>query len=181
MTLYFITGNKRKFEQVRDILAPISIEQLDIDLPEIQEIDSRKIIEQKVKEALVHKTGEFIVEDTSLHLKCLNRLPGPLIKWFEKSLGNQGIFEMVQKLGDDNAETICMIGYAKNLDEIHYFEGNMKGRIVSPRGNNNFGWGPIFEIEGHGRTFSEMTDEEINKISHRNIAVMKLKEYLERK
>jgi inosine/xanthosine triphosphate pyrophosphatase family protein len=64
MTIYFITGNKSKFTEGKAILP--ELEQLEIDLPEIQEIDARLIIEAK--------------EDTSLYLECLNGLPGPLIK-----------------------------------------------------------------------------------------------------
>jgi len=44
-------------------------------LPELQEIDARKIIEAKLIEARKYHDGEFIVEDTSLYLNCLNGLP----------------------------------------------------------------------------------------------------------
>lgn len=80
MRLLFITGNKGKFEEVKAALS--FVEQFNVDLPEIQEIDSRKIIKFKLLEALRHKNAGFIVEDTSLHLDCLNGLPGPLIRWF---------------------------------------------------------------------------------------------------
>ena len=86
MNLYFITGNKNKFEEVKSILP--NTEQLDIDLPEIQDIDAKIIIRAKLLAALKHKDGEFIVEDTSLYLDCLGGLPGPLIKWFMKNMGN---------------------------------------------------------------------------------------------
>ena len=57
MPLYFITENKNKFEEVKSVIP--DIEHLDMELPEIQEIDPKKIIETKLKEALNHKTGEF--------------------------------------------------------------------------------------------------------------------------
>ena len=60
--LYFITGNKNKVAEAKAILG--TVEQLDIDLPEIQELDARKIIKAKLLEALAHRSGEFIVEDT---------------------------------------------------------------------------------------------------------------------
>ena len=62
MSLYFITGNKGKLAEVQSILGPI--EALDIDLPEIQELDAHKIIRAKIEEAQKHQKGEFIVEDT---------------------------------------------------------------------------------------------------------------------
>ncbi len=179
MTLYFITGNKNKFSEVKKVFP--NIKQLDIDLPEIQEIDAKKIIEAKLFEALKYKKGEFIVEDTSLYLNCLNGLPGPLIKWFMKSIGNKGLFELAKNFNNYKAEAKTIIGYAKNSDEIYYFEGNIKGIIVSPEGKKGFGWDPIFQPEVYSKSFAELTEEEKNKISMRGVALNKLKEFLEKK
>lgn len=173
---YFITGNKNKFEEVKAIIS--ELKQLDIDLPEIQEIDAKEIIKQKLLEALKHKKGEFIVEDTSLYLDFMNGLPGPLIKWFLKTVGNEGLFKMAQNAGDMKAETKTIIGYAKNPNEIFYFEGAIKGKIVSPKGDNGFGFDPIFRPEGFNKTFAEMNAEEKNAISMRKIAVSRLKEFI---
>jgi len=177
MTLYFITGNKGKFEEVKSILG--NVEQLDIDLPEIQEIDARKIIKAKLLEALRHRKGEFFVEDTSLYLDCLKGLPGPLIKWFLKTIGNEGLYKITEKLENNKAEAKTIIGYAKG-GEIHFFEGKITGKIVSPRGTG-FGWDPIFQPDGFSKTCGEMTSHEKNKISMRKAALTKLKDYLERK
>ncbi len=177
MALYFITGNKNKFSEVKAIIP--NVEQLDIDLPEIQDIDAKKIISAKLLEALNYKQAEFIVEDTSLYLECLNGLPGPLIKWFMKTIGNDGLFNIAEKLGNNKAEAKTIIGYAKNPKEIYYFEGSVKGKIVSPRGKSGFGWDPIFQPEGFSKSFAELTPEEKNKISMRRIALNKLKEFLE--
>ena len=179
MALYFITGNKNKFEEVSTILP--SVEQLDIDLPEIQDIDAKKIIKVKLLEASNHKKDEFIVEDTSLHLDCLNGLPGPLIKWFIKTIGNEGIFNIVEKLGNNAAEARTIIGLAQSPGNIYYFEGSIKGTIVSPVGKSVFGWDPIFQPEGFSKSFAEMTREEKNQISMRRIALNKLKEFMEAK
>jgi len=173
---YFITGNKNKFAEVQAVLP--EVKQLDIDLPEIQELDAQKIIQAKLTEALKHKKGEFIVEDTSLHLDCLRGLPGPLIKWFLQTIGNQGLTQLADKLGNDKAEAVTMIGYAKSQDEMHFFEGRVKGKIVSPRGETKFGWDPIFLPDGYDKTFAEMGAEEKNKISMRRMALNKLKEFL---
>ena len=69
--LYFITGNKNKFKEFQDILGEENIEQLDIDLPELQEIDPHKIIRHKIQEALKHHKGPLLIEDTSLYFDCL--------------------------------------------------------------------------------------------------------------
>lgn len=176
MNLYFITGNKNKFEEVRSILP--NVEQLDIDLPEIQDIDAKVIIKAKLLEALKHKDGEFIVEDTSLYLDCLGGLPGPLIKWFMKTMGNVGLSNIVEKLENNKAEAKTIIGYAKSPDEIFYFEGSIKGGIVSPRGDSGFGWDPIFQPTEFDKSFAELTQEEKNNISMRRVAVNKLKEHM---
>ena len=177
MALYFITGNKNKFKEARSILS--GVEQLDIDLPEIQEIDATEIVEAKLLEALKHKEGEFIIEDTSLYFDCLNGLPGPLIKWFLQTVGNKGLFDLVDKLGNDQAGAKTIIGYAENKSRVHFFTGSIKGRIVSPRGDSNFGWDPIFQPEGYSKTFAEMSSEEKNAISMRRVALNKLKEFIE--
>ncbi|MCX6744320.1 MAG: RdgB/HAM1 family non-canonical purine NTP pyrophosphatase [Candidatus Parcubacteria bacterium] len=174
--IYFITGNKNKLAEVQTVLP--EVEQLDIDLPEIQELDAQKIIQAKLIEALNHQQGEFIVEDTSLHLDCLNGLPGPLIKWFLQTIGNQGLAQLAEKLGNDKAEAVTMIGYAKSQNEMQFFEGRIKGRIVNPRGETKFGWDPIFIPEGYDQTFAELGVEKKNMISMRRIALNKLKEFL---
>jgi len=174
--IYFLTGNFNKFKEAEDILG--DVEQLQIDLLEIQGIDPKEIIKTKLLEALNHHQGPFIVEDSSLCFDCLNGLPGPLIKWFEESLGNEGLADIAQKMGNNQAEARVMIGYAKNPEEIYYFEGVLKGKIVPPCGENGFGWDKIFVPEGHDKTFAQMSPEEKNSISMRKIAFEKLKEFL---
>ena len=174
--IYFITGNKNKFTEAKAILH--DVEQMDIDLPEIQEIDAKEIIRKKLLEALNYTKGEFIVEDTSLRFYCLKGLPGPLIKWFLKTVGNNGLAEIAEKLGDDRAEAKTIIGYARNREKIYFFEGAIKGKIVKPKGKSDFGWDPIFLPDGYEKTFAEMSHEEKNKISMRRKALNKLSEFL---
>ncbi len=108
-------------------------------------------------------------------------LPGPLIKRVEKSLGNEALAKIAEKLGNDRAEAIVVIGYAKSPDEIYFFEGKIREQIVSPRGENGFGWGTIFMLEGYDITVGEMDREEKNKFSMRKIAATKLKELIKGK
>jgi non-canonical purine NTP pyrophosphatase (RdgB/HAM1 family) len=174
--IYFITGNKNKFLEVKSMMP--EIEQLKLDLEEIQETDARKIIEAKLKKALEHHEGPLIVEDTSLYLNGMNGLPGPLIKWFLEKLGVDRIYHITKKLDNTQAEAKTIIGYVSNEKKISFFEGSIKGEIVKPSGKTNFGWDPIFKPEGYNKTFQEMTKEEKNEISMRRKAIEKLKEYL---
>jgi len=177
MAIYFITGNKGKFAEVQAILG--NVEQLDIDLPEVQDVDAHKIIEEKLKEAQKRQVGECIVEDTSLYLEGLNGLPGPLIKWFMKTIGNEGLFKISVAFRNSKAEAKTLIGYSDEKGEIQFFEGSIAGTIVSPRGEG-FGWDPIFQPEGYEKTFGELNASEKNSFSMRKIAVEKLKVALDK-
>jgi non-canonical purine NTP pyrophosphatase (RdgB/HAM1 family) len=174
--LYFLTGNVNKFNEAKTILP--EIEQLNIDLPEIQEIDPHKIIREKLITASAHHDGAFVVEDTSLEMECLGGLPGPLIKWFEKTIGIEGLAKLAIQANKIKATARVTLGY-KSSDKISYYEGSLDGTIVKPRGDLDFGWGPIFQPEGHDKTFGGMPREEKNAMSMRRIAFQKLKEHLE--
>jgi inosine triphosphate pyrophosphatase len=178
MEIYFVTGNKNKFAEALSIIP--SLKQLDIDLTEIQEIDAHLIIEAKLAEGLRHKQGDFIVEDTSLYFDALKGLPGPLIKWFLKTLGNEGLARLANQLDSQKAEAKTIIGYAESSDKIHYFEGAIKGSVVAPRGTTSFGWDSIFQPDGYSKSFAEMSREEKGAISMRRLAFEGLKNYLEK-
>lgn len=96
-----------------------------------------------------------------------------------KNHGNDGLFNIVEKLNNNRAEAKTVIGYAKNPDEIYYFEGSIKGTIVKPNKKSNFGWDPIFQPDGFSKSFAEFTIEEKNKISMRKIAFTRLKEFID--
>jgi inosine triphosphate pyrophosphatase len=51
------------------------------------------------------------------------------------------------------AHALCTFAYCPSPDATPVlFEGRTEGRIVPPRGDNQFGWDPIFEVEGTGKT-----------------------------
>lgn len=179
MKLTFITGNQNKFQEVKQIIP--YLEQLDLDLTEIQSLDPHEIIKHKLQEAQKHKPENIVVEDQYINVHCLKGLPGPFIKWFLKTLDLNGIAELVHKYPNHNATASVIIGYLKSQNDISYFEGSIEGKIVKPRGDNGFGWDPIFEEIKSGKTFAEMTPKEKNQISMRKIAFQKLKNYLRKK
>lgn len=176
MKLYFITGNKFKLEEVQTVIP--HVEQIDLDLPEIQELDARKIIEEKLKEAIKNNSGEFFCEDTSLYINSMNGLPGPLIKWFLESVKDKGIFDLIERYEDRSAVAKTIIGYSDG-ENIAFFEGEVEGDIVSPRGDKAFGWDKIFQPRGSDKTFGEMAIEEKNGFSMRRKALIRLKDYLD--
>jgi len=170
--LTFVTGNKNKLAEVQKII-PFVVGK-NIDLPEIQESDAKKVISAKLLEAYKHQKGEYIVEDTSLYLSCLNNLPGPLIKWFWEKLKGKKIYEITKKLNNQRATAKCIFGHINSKKEIKYYEGVIKGKIVKPIGKKGFAWDTIFQPDNHAKTFAQMSPEEKNSISMRRIALDKL-------
>lgn len=180
MSLYFVTGNAGKFKMVQTLLP--DVQQLDIELPEIQSLDAEEVLKRKLEAALQYAPGEYIVEDTSVYFGALNwELPGPFIKWFFKALDYAGMANLAAKLGNAEARAVARFGYARSATEVHYFDAEMIGTIVSPRGENGFGWDPIFQPTGSTKTLGEMTFEEKNAVSMRITALKKLKDFLESK
>jgi len=176
MEISFITGNENKFAEARKIIP--SLRRIEMDLPEIQELDARKIIREKLREAGKSFREAMVVEDTSLELKCLNGLPGPFIRWFQEKLGNQGLFEIASKSGLFDAKAVLWLGFMDPQRKIRFFNSTLNGKIVSPKGTLGFGWDPIFKPQGHLCTLAEMTLRQKNEISMRAKAFNKLKEFL---
>lgn len=162
---------------------PFKIAQVNIDLDEIQELDQQKIIEHKLAQAFKHHKGPFIVEDGSLYFDCLNKqLPGPLIRWFNDSISNEGMFTLAKKMGNNNALAQTIIAYAKSPKEIYFFEGNVRGKIVSPRGSGGFGYDNIFMPNGSKKVLAELKEGNVTKygfrFSSRGLAAKKFKDFL---
>jgi non-canonical purine NTP pyrophosphatase (RdgB/HAM1 family) len=176
MAITFITSSHNKYNEIQSIIPSITMEKVDLD--EIQEIDPHKIIQAKLKQAGEMGIRPCIVEDTSLYFEGLNGLPGPLIKWFLQVLGNDGLYSLSKKIGNSQVVAKTIIGYRGVNSEVLFFEGDMIGDIVEPRGKNGFGWNPIFRPQGEIKTFAEMTDEEKEKYSMRKKAATKLNEFL---
>lgn len=176
MKLYYITGNEGKFRETKQIIP--EVEQMEIDLPEIQEVDPKKIIEAKLIEARKHGQERFIVDDASLYLDALPGLPGPLIRWFMKTIGNDGLFQIAKRFENYSASAVVIVGYLNSEGQINFFEGKIKGDIVEPKGTNGFGWDTVFQPEGYSKTFAEMSLDEKNEISHRRLALNKLRDFL---
>lgn len=177
-SVHLITGNIHKFSELANSLC--CLVQVDIDLPEIQAIDSRDVIAAKLAEARVRQPNRAIlVEDTALHLSCLNGFPGALIKWMLDRVKCQGIYDLCQRMGDTRAEARTVLGFlAEDSDTPLFFNDTIEGAISPPRGTNGFGWDPIFIPAGSAKTFAEMDMAEKMAFSMRRKAAEKLARYL---
>ncbi|XP_013390070.1 inosine triphosphate pyrophosphatase-like [Lingula anatina] len=177
----FVTGNVKKLEEVVHILGPSFSQKFvtcDIDLPEYQgEPDDVTIA--KCKTAVEHVKGPVMIEDTCLCFNALGGLPGPYIKWFLKKLGPAGLFKLLNGFEDKTAYALCTFAYSTGNpnEKVMLFQGKTEGRIVEPRGPNDFGWDPCFQPDGFEQTYAEMSKDQKNSISHRGKALRSLKDY----
>ena len=182
--IYLISGNEGKLKEFQSIIP--QVKNIKLELNEIQSLDPAKIIEHKLNSAKNKLNNEginfdyIIVEDTSLFIDSLNGLPGPFIKFFLKSIGNEGICKIVNSYSKNiNASAKTFIGLIDKSGISHFFEGDIKGTISKePRGENGFGWDKIFIPGDSNKTFAEMSSDEKNNISMRRIAIEKLSEFL---
>lgn len=175
--VFFVTGNRFKLAEVEAVLG--QMKHVDLDLPEIQELEPRKVVIAKAQAAILQGYSPVLIEDTSLSLRALNGLPGPLIKWFLKALGGEGVYQLAQTKGDCSAEVRTIFGLALGPQSFVYGEGAVVGRVVSPRGSG-FGWDSIFEPEGSSKTMGEMTPEEKSTFSMRVLALHDLRQQVSR-
>ena len=170
-SIFFITSNPNKVSEVKAILGedfPFKIEQKAIDLDEYQYDDPDLIAIRKCKDAVIRaQLHPLIVEDTNLSFSALNGLPGPYIKSFEKKIGNEGLVNLLTAFEDKSAQAVAYVAYWDGK-AMTVFKGQVPGSIVSPRGPvDSFGWDPIFQPNGHDKTFAELGPQEKNQISHR--------------
>lgn len=172
-SLTFITGNLNKVTWTKRYMH-IPIAHKKLDLLEIQSLDPKKVVEHKVKQAYELLKKPVLVEDTSLTISAWGRLPGPFIKYFLEEIGNDGICKL---LTDPDRSAVASVTYGiYDGKNVQFFEGTVNGSISEvPRGNNGFGWNDIFIPEGYNKTYAEMTDNELDEINLRRIALEKMK------
>lgn len=177
--LTFVTQNKGKLEVARKFLSDFEVETVEFDVPEIQSLDPKEIIEYKLEYAYKKLQGPCYVLDDSLYLDCLNGFPGPFIKWFyEKTVGPEKTCLIANLFNQYGAKWVSMLGYFDGI-EIHYLEEIVEGTIpTSPRGTNGFSWDPIFIPNGETKTFAEMTFDEKHKFTTSGKLYGKLMELL---
>ncbi len=173
----FVTSNASKAEQLSWHLG-VELGHLDYDIPEIQSLSLLEVVEHKAKTAFEVVRGPVLVEDTSLVFHALGRLPGPLIKWFLKELGNEGLCNVLNQYPDRSATATVLFGYYDG-NKLSTFAGQTKGTISKdPLGQEGFGWDPIFIPEGYIKTWGQMSKHEQKDSSIRRVALTKLELFL---
>lgn len=176
--IIFITGNPGKAKYLADYFH-MPIEHKNFDLPEIQSLSLREVVEDKARRAFAEAGKPVLIEDVSVVFNALQGLPGPLIKWFDRTLGNEGMCRLLDVYPDRGAVTEVQFAYCDGGD-VHIFSGIVAGTIAKePRGEGGFGWDRIFIPDGHDKTRGEMDEEEWHDSGMRKIALLKLRKFLE--
>jgi XTP/dITP diphosphohydrolase len=199
MKLIFATNNQHKIDEIRSAIRNTAIEiitlkeaGIDIDIPEpyntIEENASNKskTIYQLVK-AYPVIAGCFS-EDTGLEIEALNGEPGPRSaryagdeifdkpETFDKNI--EKVLKKLEAVTNRKARFRTVISAIYQGKE-NLFEGICTGTVIhNKRGENGFGYDPVFVPDGSIHTFAEMNIEEKNRFSHRTKAADKLVAYL---
>jgi XTP/dITP diphosphohydrolase len=186
--LVFATNNQNKFNEIMDILSDrvdlISLKDLNLseDMPE----EKNSLEENAMDKALyIYNKYNFdcFADDTGLEIDALNGEPGVhsaryagIQCNFEDNINK--VLRRMKGVKNRKARFRTVISLVENGTVIN-FEGSINGKIINSRkGENGFGYDPIFQPDGYKLTFAEMGMDAKNKISHRAKAMEQLINYL---
>jgi len=188
MKLVFASNNKHKVREISNILdnniTLLSLGDINIieDIPEDEPfIEGNALFKARY---VYNATGlNVFADDTGLEIEALKGLPGVHSARFagESKDSSANISKVLSMLkGIDNRRARFRTVIALIFDNKEYlFEGIVSGNIIDEkRGDEGFGYDPIFIPDGKEVTFAQMTLHDKNKISHRAIAFEKLKMFL---
>ena len=188
MKILFATSNLNKAAEVSSMLPEhfeiLTLKDIDHteDIPETSPTIKGNAM-QKANFILENYKIECFADDTGLEINALDGEPGVVSARYagEDRSDDANMALVLEKLNnesDRSAQFRTVI--ALNIKDMQLvFEGIVKGTILKVgRGENGFGYDPIFEPENCGKSFAEMSMEEKNSYSHRARAFAKMIEYL---
>ena len=183
------THNKGKFKEISDLLPKavkkISPNELNMESPE--ESGKSFLQNSEIKANFFCKKSHLttLSDDSGLEIDCLGGKPGIFSSRWAKEFGSfsNAMFEILKQISKANqnkkqkntkAKFVCSLTIqwpnGKKISEI----GEIEGNISPPKGNNGFGYAPIFIPQGYLKTFAEMNYREKLLIDHRHVAYKKL-------
>ncbi len=188
--LVFVTNNKHKLREIREIM-PANIEILSLaDLNCMAEIpETADTLEGNALIKAHYVYDRFgmncFADDTGLEVEALDGAPGVHTARYageahDPEANMQKLLHEMQGKSNRKARFRTVIALIENGEE-HVFSGRVDGTIATePRGKEGFGYDPVFIPEETGQTFAEMGEANKNEISHRARAVAGLLSYLNR-
>ena len=189
MEICFATNNKKKLEEVK-----AALEGKNIKILSLEDIGCREELAetgntlddnafQKARYVNENYRVNCFADDTGLEVEALDGEPGVYSGRYagEPRSDARNIELLLDKLdGVENRKAQFRTVIALILDGKEYkFEGTAEGHITDLRvGSQGFGYDPIFQPEGHEKTYAELDMDEKNAISHRGQAVRRLISFL---
>ncbi|HEY0066085.1 MAG TPA: RdgB/HAM1 family non-canonical purine NTP pyrophosphatase [Flavisolibacter sp.] len=188
MKLIFATNNSHKISEIRAALPSwfsiVTLEEAGIftDIPEPHDTLEENAAE-KARTIFALTGTDCFSEDTGLEVPALNNEPGVHSARYagEERSFQKNIEKLLAKLdGVEDRQArfrtvICLLLGNKE----YFFEGICQGHIISgQKGQEGFGYDPVFVPEGSDRTFAEMDMKEKNRFSHRKKALDNLVVFL---
>lgn len=188
------SGNKHKIKEIKNILNDMPFDIVskdDMGFSDLDVVEDGETLEENAFKKAVELSkltnGIIIADDTGLYVDALDGQPGVFSARYAGEHvsyvdNNELLLKNLKNIPIEKRTAYFKTVVAVVLEngERLMTEGICKGKIaLEPRGENGFGYDPLFVVEGIDRTFSEMTDEEKNEISHRAKALLNLKEKLE--
>ncbi len=188
----FATGNEGKMKEIREILGDLDIELLSLKdagiTADIEEngstFEENAIIKAK---AISQLTGEIVLaDDSGLEIDYLNKEPGIYSARYmgedtSYHIKNSNLIQRLEGVPDQQrtARFVCAIAAAFPDGTVKTVRASMEGRIgYEEKGENGFGYDPIFYLPEYGCSSAEISMEEKNKISHRGKALRAIKDEL---
>ena len=193
--IIFATGNQGKMKEIREILQDLNIEVVslkDIGLEaDIEEngttFEENALIKAK---AIMELTGEVVMaDDSGLEVDYLGKAPGVYSARYlgedtSYTIKNNHIIKELEGVEgkDRSARFVSVIACVMPDGTTLTTRGTIEGLIgYEEKGENGFGYDPIFYVPEYGCTTAELSMEQKNAASHRGKALRKMKEVIQKK
>ncbi len=190
--IIFATGNEGKMKEVRMILEDLGLPVLSLKdagiTADVEENGTTFEENAQIKaKAIMEMTGALVLaDDSGLEVDALNKEPGIYSARYmghdtSYHIKNQNIIDRLEgKVGEErSARFVCAIAAAFPDGRVLITRGTMEGQIgYEEKGENGFGYDPIFYLPEYQCYSAELSLEEKNKLSHRGKALRLMKERL---
>ncbi len=180
------TGNEGKMDEIRQILGRENIDFAslrDENLQDVEIVEDGSTFEENamIKARKISEiTGQMVLaDDSGLEVDYLDRAPGIYSARYmgedtSYDIKNNHIIKLLEGVPEEKrtARFVCAMACAFPDGRSLTTRGVIEGRIgYEQRGDNGFGYDPIFYVPEFGCTTAELTPEEKNKVSHRGRAL----------